>query len=368
MRRQRIQRWHLVSGGASGLILAVVYIAVCAATAARAETPLRLPVVAVELFADYETLSLTGEIVSRDEVGLSFPMGGRLLTISARKGDHVQAGQELARLESVQQEQALRETEAALEAAQADLSQAREDFLRQDESLKRGATTRISRDEAERRYRITQAGVEQARANLSRARKTYEDTVLQAPVDGVITDRLADPGEVVAGAHPILRLASGSGLDAIFDAPEVLPALGQMDTETVWLQLIDRPAVTFRGRVREVSPLVDPRKGTVQVKIGVDDPPDGVSYGDAVRGTARIALRPRIVVPAPALVGLGAGSAVWVLDPATGKVRLAPVSIHRFSDGNVILAEGLKPGDLVVAAGVQLLYPGRSVVAVDTGK
>ncbi len=332
-----------------------------AAPAAGTDTPLKVPVVAVARVSDPRVLSLTGEIVARDEVGLSFPMGGRLLEVRVREGDRVAAGQELARLDSVQQEQALREAEAALEAAQADLLQARADFLRQDEATRRGAATRIRRDEAERRYRIAQAGVEQARANLSRAQKTFEDTVLKAPVAGIVTDRMADPGEVVGAAHPILKLASGEGLDAVFDAPEVLPVAGQVDTQAVRLTLIDRPAVTFSGHVREVSPLVDPRKGTVRIKIGVDDPPAGVSYGDAVRGFARVAAAPHMVIPAAALVALDRGAAVWVVDPDTRRVALRPISIRRFSDASVVVADGLSDGDLVVTAGAQLLFPGRPV-------
>lgn len=354
-----IQSAPSCAGRLAALIAVVLSVGLPAPS--RAEAPLKVPVAAVAPVSDRKGLSLTGEIVARDEVGLSFPMGGRLLEVLVREGDRVAAGQDLARLDSVQQEQALREAEAALEAAQADLLQARADFRRQDEAIKRGAATRISRDEAERRFRIAEAGVEQARANLNRAQKTFEDTVLKAPVAGIITARMADPGEVVGAAHPILKLASGDGLDAVFDAPEVLPVVGQVTTDRVQLSLIDRPAVTFSGHVREVSPLVDPRKGTVRIKIGVDDPPPGVSYGDAVRGFARVAAAPHMVIPAAALIGLNGGAAVWVVDPGTGRVALKPISIQRFSDASVIVAEGLNDGDLVVTSGAQLLYPGRPV-------
>ncbi len=368
-RRARFGRHATASLFAAMAMMAGLGLAGPAARAqARAQMPLRVPVVAVAPVADRDERSLTGEIVARDEVGLSFPMGGRLLVLLVREGDHVAAKQELARLESVQQEQALREAEAALEAAEADLLQARADFQRQDASFKRGATTRISRDEAERRLRIAEAGMELARANLDRARKTFEDTILKAPADGVITARMADSGEVVAAANPILKLALGTGLDAVFDAPEVLPVAGLADFGTIRMRLIDRPELSFAGHVREVSPLVDPRKGTVRIKVGVDDPPAGLGFGDAVRGFASIPAPPRIVVPAAALVGQGGGAAVWVVDPRTRQVRLAPIAIQRFSEGNVVVAEGLEDGDLVVAAGAQLLFPGRAVTPVEQGQ
>lgn len=341
---------------------AAVLFVLLTAPALWAEPPLPVPVMTVQPVENRSVLSLTGEIVARDETRLSFPMGGRILDVAVREGDRVEAGQELARLESVQQEQALREAEAALEAAQADLQQAREEFFRQDQSLRRGATTRIRRDEAERRYRIAEAGVDRARANLNRAQKTYDDTFLRAPAAGVVTDRLADPGEVVAAAHPVLVLASGEGLDAVFDAPEVLPAAA-LSNPVIRLELIDRPEIAFTGRVREISPLVDPRKGTVQVKIGVRDAPAIVRFGDAVRGMIEIRGPARITVPASALAAIGHGPGVWVLDGNGSSVRAVPVRIERFSDGDVVIAEGLVPGDRVVTGGTQLLYPGRVVRA-----
>ena len=54
--------------------------------------------------------------------------------------------------------------------------------------------------------------------------------------------------------------------------------------------------------------------------------------------------------------------AVWLVDD-TDRVRLAPVRIQRFIDGTVILGDGVEPGQIVVGAGSQMLYPGREVIS-----
>lgn len=353
------------------LALAVLCSSVIFTGTARAESPLLIQVVQAELANDEQILSLIGEIVAREKVGLSFPMGGRILSISVRAGDQVTEGQELARLESVQQEQALLGVEAALEAAKADLFQAREEFDRQDRFLKRGATTRIRRDEADRRFRIAQANVDRAEAELRRAQKTYDDTFLYASSAGTVIDRLADPGEVVTGAHPVLELTQGGALDAVFDAPEALPAAGlEIDFATlgidladmeISLVLIDKPEVSFVGRVRKVSPLVDPLKGTVEVSIGVNQPPTEALYGDAVRGTFMVSGPRRIILPYSALTAVGDGPAVWIIDPVTLAVNLSPVTIARYTDSRFIIESGVEPGQRVATSATQLLYPGRII-------
>jgi RND family efflux transporter MFP subunit len=281
-----------------------------------------------------------------------------------RKGDRVKQGQELAHLESVQQEQALIGVKAALEAAQADLFQAKEEFERQDRFLERGATTRIRRDEAERRYRISQANVERAEAELRRAQKTFDDTFLYASTDGTVIERMADPGEVVTGAHPILELAQGEAVDAVFDAPEALPVAGleiDLNKIAIDLVLIDKPEVRFTGSVRKVSPLVDPRKGTVEVSIGVDQPPQETLYGDAVRGIFVVTGPRRIILPYSALTAVDQGPAVWVVDPDTMTVSLQPITIARYTDNRIVTEGGVEPGARIVTSAVQLLYPGRIV-------
>lgn len=349
----------------SGLIPTVLIASILCASSvftgrASAEQPLLVEAVRAEMEADQQILSLIGEIVAREEVGLSFPMGGRILSISVRKGDKITKGQELARLESVQQKQALLGVEAALEAAQADLFQAKEEFERQDKFLKRGATTRIQRDEAERRYRIAMANVERASAELKRAQKTLEDTFLYASAAGIVTDRLADPGEVVTGARPVLKLALGKALDAVFDAPEAM-SLTDPTNLKIGLVLLDKPETVFTGSVRKISPLVDPRKGTVEVTLGIDQPPEEASYGDAVRGIFLLVGPPRIVLPYGVLTAVDQSPAVWVIDPETQAVSLLPITIARYTDGHVIIEGGINPGDRVVTTGTQLLYPGRII-------
>jgi membrane fusion protein, multidrug efflux system len=306
--------------------------------------------------------SLTGEVRASDSVVASFPIAGRVVEILVEEGQKVSIGTLLARLDPVQQEQALRSAEAGLETANADSQQAAADFARAEALLAQGATTRAARDAAEDALQITAGVLAQAGADLDRARKALDDTELKAPQDATVTDRMAEAGQVVGAAQPVLELALSNGMEAVFDVPEVL-LTGQLPEKTVRMSRLSDPAQEFTGIASEVSPLVDPVTGTVAVTLTIADPPPGLAYGEAVRGTATMAGEERIVLPHDVLSATAAGPAVWKVDPATHAVALTPVTVESYQSGTIVFSDGIEKGDLVVGHGAQLLYPGRVVRA-----
>lgn len=329
----------------------------------HAEPPLRVEIVTARAMAETRTFTLTGELRARDTLNAAFPTGGRIVDIPFEAGAKVARGALLARIDPVQQEQALRAAEAGLVTAEADHRQAREDLDRQDALLSRGATTRIARDSAQDALNIAAGIRAQAQADLARARKALDDTTLLAPEDATVTGRFAEPGQIVGAAQPVMQLALGDGIDAVFSVPEVLLTLGDLP-DVIHLSLIERPEARFKGRIAEVSPVVNPYTGTVTVKVAVTDTPPGLIYGEAVRGQTEHLTPPRVVLPYSVISATAAGPAVWLVDPATMAAMPVPVTIDQYRTGEVVLAGGVADGAMIVGKGAQLLYPGRIVAAV----
>lgn len=347
----------------SSVIAALVALALPAA----AEPPLAVEILTAHPEGQTVSRSLTGEIRARDPLGASFPAGGRVTEVMVDAGQTVAKGAVLARMDSVQQQQALRAARARLQTAAADHRQAVENLDRQDALLERGATTRIARDGAEDALRIAEGALAEAQATLDRAEKALADTVLTAPEAATVTRRIAEPGQIVGAAQPVVELALGAGFDAVFDVPEVmLTTAGALPPVT--LALIDRPEMLFSGRIEEISPVVDATTGTVMVKVGVVDPPEGLAFGEAVRGSVSIAEPPRVILPYTAISATTEGPAVWQVDPATMAVSALPIEIERYETGRIVVASGIPDGTLVVAKGTQLLYPGRVVRAAEGGQ
>lgn len=319
----------------------------------------------VELVAAQEQpveidLQLSGSITATDSVQMSFRQAGRVTGVLVDKGDRVTRGQELARLDSVQQNQALRVAEAGRDAARASLSQARQASERADALLSRGVGTRAALDDALRAMSEGRGDVERAESTLEQARRAVSDTVLRAPQDAVVTARDMAPGQIVGAAQAVLTLATLEGLEAVFNAPDH-PRLDSAMNSLVRLDTIDIDRPQMQGTVTEISPLVDPATGTVTMRVRIDDATaDTALLGAAVRGQVDIAVDRGIAVPWTALMRDGDKPALWRVG-ADNRVSLVPVTIGHFANDVVYLLEGIKVGDVVVGAGSQLLYPGRQV-------
>jgi RND family efflux transporter MFP subunit len=306
------------------------------------------------------TITLSGRIAARDEVAVAFRIPGRLIERTVNVGDRVRAGQVIARLEQMNERNQLLSAQAALNAANADLVRARDEFARQKSLIDEGFTTRAQLDQATAAFRAAEAQVKSATAQVSMAQDLVGFTVLTADAAGAVVARGAEPGEVVQAGQMIVRIARDGGVDAVFEVPPQVVRRAS-HTQSVTVALTDDPAVTATGRVREISPQADPVTGTFTVRVGLDNPPAGMLFGSIVNGRVTVEGDPLIVVPSSALATSQGGPALWVVDPANSTVTLRPIRIARHEPDSIIVAEGLAPGDTVVTAGVQTLRAGQKV-------
>ncbi|WP_017999309.1 efflux RND transporter periplasmic adaptor subunit [Paracoccus sp. N5] len=333
---------------------------------ASAQPPLPVEYVQVRRTNLTFDAALTGTIAAKDSVDIGFRLGGRVTEVLVREGDRVAEGQPLARTDPLQQEQALQVARAAVVAAEASEAQARQALERADAMLRRGVGTRAAFDSASQGLSAATGALTQARSTLGQAERALEDTVIRAPSDAIVTARQAEPGQIVGAAQAVISLASATGREAVFLTPDT-PLLRDAIGAPVSLTGIDFPELSMQARVTEIAPLVDPATGSVTVRAEIQNAPVSTSLlGAAVRGAVHFPAGTGIAVPWTALTAAGGQPAVWLVD-AEHRARLAPVRIERFTNGTVILAEGVEPGQIVVGAGSQMLYPGRQVAAGPAG-
>jgi RND family efflux transporter MFP subunit len=167
---------------------------------------------------------------------------------------------------------------------------------------------------------------------------------------------------VVAEGQVVARLARDGEREAVISLPEnrVIAANAARARVTFW----SVPGASFPAVLRELSPVADPITRTYLARFTIQNPGPKVSLGM----TATVHLTPSSAatgfsLPLSSLFRSGAQPAVWVVDRATGTLTLVPVEVREYRQETVVLSAGLKPGQLVVTAGVQKLDPAVTVRA-----
>lgn len=304
-----------------------------------------------------------GEVRAREESVLAFRIGGHLVERRVDVGDRVRRGQVLAVLDPRDVQSQARAAQAQLAAAEAELARVRADHARFATLAKQQLVSRSALDAQNAALAAAEAQVRAARANLAVARNQAAYARLRAPRDGVIARRDAEVGQVVAPGQPVFALAADGTREVVFAVAEGEAgrfAAGQPLRVELW----SRPGRHWPGRVREVAPAADPASRTYAVRATVDAPADALALGQSAR-VYRIVENGALAVPLAAVQRAAGGPAVWVVDRATRRVRLRPVELGPFGEDSVPVLAGLKPDDLVVAAGGHLLREGQPVQPVD---
>jgi RND family efflux transporter MFP subunit len=328
--------------------------------AAEAKQPVMVQV-ATAAVSDYAPkTSLTGVIAARTLNNLAFRVGGRVAERLVEVGQHVDKDTVLARLDPQEQESDLRSAQADLDAANANLTQAVAAFERQKTLLAQGFTTRRDYDAAEQAAKVAQGSVEAAASALANARENLAFTELLAGAPGVVTARAVETGQVVQAAQTVFTVAEDGDRDAVFNVQETL-VVSTVPDPAVTIALVSDPKVTASGKVREISPAVDPASGSIRVKVAIPDTPAAMPLGAAVVGTVSARAQKGIVLPWQALTSQNGKPALWVLDPASKAVTVTPVGILAYESSIIVVDKGLEAGQQVVTAGGQLLSPGAVV-------
>ena len=304
--------------------------------------------------------TLTGRIEARDEAALAFRISGRIAENDLKLGDRVNAGQILARLESQNEQNAFRTAQAGAAAAEAQLTEARNRFERQDTLIADVWTTRPLFDEAQQALRTAQSQVDDAEAQLKTAQDLVSFTELKADAPGVLTAIGPRAGEVVQAGQMIARIARQDGRDAVFEVPAQVIRSAPPDPE-ITVFLTEDPTAQAIGRVREVAPQADPVTRTFEVRVGLTDPPATMRLGTTVTGRLQANALAAFEIPAAALTRINRQPAVWIVDPSRRTVSLHDVDVLRFDQDTVAITGGLDEGQIVVTAGMQALHPGQMV-------
>jgi RND family efflux transporter MFP subunit len=317
---------------------------------ATAAAPVRaVPVESVTLAREVRAV---GVLAPRDEIRLAFKIGGVIDHIAVEAGDQVQRGQLLAVLKQAEVDAAVAQAEEAAGKARRDLERARR--LQADE-----VATEEQVENLTTAYNVARADLDAARFNARFAR-------IDAPLDGVVLQRLSEESELVQGGQPVLVLgATGEGWivrAALADRDAVRVEPG--DPARVSFDAF--PERAFEGTVARIASNADPLTGTFEVEIEVA--PDGARFARGLVAKVSLAIAegaqsgPRTVVPLTALVEAnGPAATVYVIDERESVARRKQIAVGSIVGDRVIVVAGLAAGERVITDGAAWLADGTPV-------
>jgi len=217
----------------------------------------------------------------------------------------------------------------------------------------------------ESRFDAAQAQLRQARANLNVARNQTDYATLKAPQDGVIAQRLAEAGQVVAAGQPVFVLAVDGDREVRIDLPE--QDVGRFVIGMpVAIELWSRKGKVFPGTLRELSPSADPRSRTFEARVAFDNDDVGADLGQSARVVASGAAGNGVLtLPLAAVTAEGDERYVWAVNPADSSLIKTPVETGAYGAETIPVLSGLQADTWVVAAGTHLLREGQTVIPVD---
>ena len=347
------------AAAAAFAIVAPVLLAACSKEAAKVEDirPVRVLVLTASNVGI--NAQFPGEVRSRVESRLAFRVPGKITVRKVDPGTIVTRGQVLMQLDAQDLRLSQAQARATLTAAETERDLAKAELKRYQELRIKNFVSGAVLDQKQSAWKAAQANVDAAQAGYFGQANQAGYATLVADSDGVVTAVDAEVGSVVAPGTPVVRVAKAGDKEIVIGLPE-----DKVDTlrrvQDVTVRLWANPNAVIPGKVREVSPVADPATRTYAVKVSIPDATPDVKLGmTALVQFASISDTPMIRVPLTALFHERATTSVWLVE--NGAVRLVPVQIGGTAGNEVVLVKGVKPGQTVVTAGVNLLKAGQKV-------
>jgi HlyD family secretion protein len=341
---------------------------------AMARPPMTVETVAATRAPLSEYITVVGNLIGAATVEVVPKVSGRLESIDVRLGDPVKRGQRLARVESSEIEEQVKQARASNEVnaatvrqREADLKFAITNLERSKNLFDRQLLPRQTLDDAEARHQaavaqldLARAQYTQAQARLSELQITLADTFIVSPVNGFVGKRYLDPGGFASTNSPVVSVVDIGTVRLVANVVERelrrvnpgLPTTADVDAF---------PGEQFNGRVARVAPVLDPATRTAEMEVELPNPGYRLRPGMYSRVRLQVANRPNaLVVPRNAVVDLENQRGVFFVDGRAAK--FVPVQTGIQDDKQIEIVTGISEGDRVVTTGAAALRDGDPVL------
>jgi len=336
--------------------------AVATAATTKAQTVLELaasdvvPAQNVELA---QGLPVSGSLRAVNSAAVKARAAGELQGLALREGDAVQAGQVIARIDATEYKARVRQAQEQADSARAQIEIAQRQWTNNKALVDQGFISKTALDTSQSNLQGAQSTHQAALAAVDMARKTLDDTVLRAPISGVVAQRLAQPGERVGIDTKVLEIVDLSRLEleaTLSAADSVQVRVGQEAA----LQ-IEGSARPVAAKVVRINPSAQAGSRSVLAYLAIADA-TGLRQGLFAQGTLGTGKTAALAIPLTAVRTDKPAPYVQVVE--NNQVVHRPVEPGVRGDvarETMVAVKGLNPGAVVIKGHLGALREGTAV-------
>lgn len=299
--------------------------------------------VTAERTAETQTITAVGSVQPRKRTDVASQLLATIREIKPRPGDAVTAREILITLDDRELMAQQREAMAALTAAEADLVTRRRDYERIKDL---SAASSEEKGRVEGAFRVAEAQAARAKETIARIEVQLSYTKISSSTDGVVSDRLADPGDVASPGKPLLTVYDPNDLELHASVPESL-ATGIRVNQKLLVR-IDANNLSAEAAVREIVPVAQQTSRSVLVKLALPvqtaNPTLPGMFGRLVIPVGEVE---RVWLPSRAILRRGQLDLVEVVDASGSELTRRFVRLGREANDKVEILSGLTAGEKV---------------------
>jgi RND family efflux transporter MFP subunit len=324
-----------------------------------------------------EYVTVVGNLIGNATVDIVPRVAGRLDSITAKLGDRVSRGQQIAKIEDRELQQQVKQVEqnvlvnnATVTQRESDLQLRKTTLDRQKELLSRGLATRQTIEDAEAAHNSAVAAVELAKAQLGQTQArldelkiTLSNTNIVSPVDGFIGRRNLDQGAFAGANTAIVSVVDIATVRLISNLVE--KDFKRVNAGVTALIEVDAfPGEQFTGTVSRVAPVFDSATRTASMEIEVPNPGYRLKPGMFARVKLTVEVRPdALTVPRNAVVDSEGQRGVFLVDGQSAKFQ--PVTTGLQDNERIEILSGLTEGTRVITTGALALRSGDRITPMN---
>lgn len=311
----------------------------------KEKTPIPVTVAKIRVGPVSSYISASANLVAEHEVKIVAEAEGRIAQLLVDEGQYVRSGQPLATLVRDDAQIALVKARVQANNARAGYRRARD--MMSKELLSQGDFDKTSMEK------------DVAEQELAEAEWRISKTTIRAPFDGRLTDRVVNQGQHLRPGDVLFTVTDFDPIIARLYLPEK-DVMALRDGTAVRIRMKAAEEIVFKGRIRQISPVVDPSTGTVKIIVEAVNPPSVVRPGAFVNVDIVRETRPgAVILPREAVVRELRDAHVFVVVGATAKKRAVTLGLE---EAEVVQAlTGVKAGETVITAGQGGLKDGSTI-------